>query len=317
MNSVVHKLHLFSDEPFGRRLPPLHVGRLLVEVPHAVRAAISMSLRNRSSVGGRRPAWLERAADIRFVDHQGNGDSVLYFEAPTLGEAAEEIYKQPALFPEMRPDPSDTGFDLFGDVIKDVCDQNSDSERFDPSLLKRITNFRKVFERSPFSEIDFTSRRYSEKSPAKVNPHVVASAKKLLGRTPAPQRVRLVGTLDGLEASTQRFSVLLDTGEKVTGVFPDDKSDTMQGLWRDRVLVLGTAIYRASGRLLRIDAEDVRSGSREPAIFSRLPTPPHERIEVARLHREQGPRSGLAAIMGRWPGDETDEDIDAALKQLS
>jgi hypothetical protein len=315
--SEVHRILLQTDQQFGRRLPPLHVGRLLAELPHAIRAAISMAFRNRSTASGRHPAWLQRAADIRFVDHQGNGESVLFFEAPTLGEAAEEIYQQQPLFPEMRPDPLDTGFDLFGDVVKDVRDLNSDSERFDPSLLRRVTNFRNVFERSPFCEVDLTSRRYSEKSPAKLNPEVVASAKKLLGRTPAPQRVRLVGTLDGLEASTQRFSVLFDTGEKVTGVFPDDKIDTMQGLWRDRVLVLGTAIYRASGRLLRIDADDVRPGRHEAAIFSRLPTPPHERIDVARLHREQGRRSGLAAIMGRWPGDETDEVIEAALKQLS
>ncbi|MFL6263377.1 MAG: hypothetical protein ACJ76Y_27085 [Thermoanaerobaculia bacterium] len=35
------------------------------------------------------------------------------------------------------------------------------------------------------------------------------------------------------------------------------------------------------------------------------------------LHQPQGPDSGLNAIMGKWPGDETDEEILALLEKLS
>jgi hypothetical protein len=35
---------------------------------------------------------------------------------------------------------------------------------------------------------------------------------------------------------------------------------------------------------------------------------------VAKL---QGPRSGMAAIMGRWPGDETEKEIHEALECIS
>ncbi len=38
---------------------------------------------------------------------------------------------------------------------------------------------------------------------------------------------------------------------------------------------------------------------------------------VRELHKRQGPRSGVAAIIGRWPGDETDEEIDKALAAIS
>jgi hypothetical protein len=118
-------------------------------------------------------------------------------------------------------------------------------------------------------------------------------------------------------ASTQQFSILLDSGEKVVGIFSEDEVDCMQRLWRTSVLVLGTAIYRASGMLLRVDAESVKAGEDEPAVFSRLPIPSSARIDVSRLRKSQGSRSGMAAIMGQWPGDETDEDIEAALEKLS
>ncbi len=318
MNYVVHKMLLHSECHFGGKLPPHHVGLLLAEVPFAVRDAVSMALRNRSKVQGPRPGWLERASDVRFVHHEGNGETALYFEAPTLGEAAQDIYAQGSLFPELRPDPQDTGFDLLGDVLADIRQHNADSGHFDPPLLSRITRFHKVFsKRSPFTGIDVTSRRYAAREAARFTPEVIESARALLGDTPSSHRVRVVGSLDGLEASTQRFSVLLDTGEKIVGVFSEEQFDALQCLWRQRVVVLGVAVYRASGRLLRIDAEAVQPGENEGAVFSQMPTPPHARLDVSKLRRPQGPRSGMAAIMGRWPGDESDEAIDAALETLS
>ena len=232
MSVIVHKVILQNHEHFGRKLPPYHVGILLAELPLAIRATVSMAFRNRSHVKGRRPAWLERASDVRFVDHQGNGESTLYFEAPLLGEAAADVYAQQSLFPEAddRPAKEDTAFDVFGDVLTDVQKRNSDSEHYDPSLLRRITSFKRVFKRGPYNEVDFTSRRFPQDSPARFTPALVESARVLLGKTPSPQRVRIVGQLDGLVASTQRFSILLDSGEKVTGSFTDDQMDAMQEL---------------------------------------------------------------------------------------
>jgi hypothetical protein len=35
------------------------------------------------------------------------------------------------------------------------------------------------------------------------------------------------------------------------------------------------------------------------------------------LDRPQGPGSGLNAVMGKWPGDESDEEVLALLEELS
>lgn len=319
MSTVVHKVVLKNNEHFGRKLPLHHLGMLLAELPLAIRASVSMAFRNRSHIKGRRPGWLDRASDVRFVDHQGNDESVLFFEAPRLGDAASDIYAQQALFPEAddRPAQEDTAFDLLGDVLTDIQARNADSAHYDPSLLHRITLFNRVFKKGPYSEVDFTSRRFPTESPARFTPGLVESAKVLLGGTPSPQRARIVGQLDGLIASTQQFSMLLDSGEKLVGVFSDEHIDAMHELWRKRILVLGTAIYRASGRLLRIDAEAVKPGENEPSIFSRMPSPPRSKFDTTKLRKPQGPKSGISAIIGKWPGDETEEEITAMLEELS
>jgi hypothetical protein len=39
--------------------------------------------------------------------------------------------------------------------------------------------------------------------------------------------------------------------------------------------------------------------------------------ELQSLRQPQGPRSGINAIIGRWPGDESDEEAARALEELS
>ena len=80
---------------------------------------------------GKRPDWLAAASDIRFLDHEGSEETVVHFEAPRLGDAAEVLYRQQEIWPS-RPNPSDTGFDLLGDVVSDIAAANGDSDHFDP-----------------------------------------------------------------------------------------------------------------------------------------------------------------------------------------
>ena len=80
MTQIVHEVILTSGQPHGKRLPPHAIGVFLAELPQAIRRAVSMRMRNRSLQTGKRPAWLERSADIRFVDMQAGETSTLTFE---------------------------------------------------------------------------------------------------------------------------------------------------------------------------------------------------------------------------------------------
>jgi hypothetical protein len=41
------------------------------------------------------------------------------------------------------------------------------------------------------------------------------------------------------------------------------------------------------------------------------------KMDLQALHQPQGPDSGLNAVMGKWPGDESEEEILALLEELS
>lgn len=313
MTTVQQTIALASGRHFGRRVPPCAMGELLRELQPAVRQSIRMAYQGRSQARGKRPDWLEAAADIRFIGHDGTDETRLYFEAPQLGSAAPRLYEQGELWPT-RPDAADTGFDLLCDVLADVAAGNPDSERFDRPLLNQLGHFRRAL--IEFPRVAVSSRRYPESRPALLTPAVLDTAQTFRTNTPPPRRVRLVGRLDMLRASTQTFELILDDGQAVRGVLTAGDIGTAAPLFKQRVLVLGKVIYRPSGRLLRVDADALTTAPEGSHFFSQVPTPIGQRFNLAGVVRQQQHKQGLAAIFGKWPGDETDEEIQKALKGL-
>ena len=316
MRHTTQTITLTSDQHYGRRLPSEALGNALKAIPEAVERSISMAFRGRSSVRGSRPEWLLAAADIRFIDHLGDDASTLVFEVPRLGDAASQLYRQPEFFWSSHPGPDDTGFDLLGDVLADVANRNEDSDRYDPPLLRRLAAFRTVLGRA-FDEMRIVGHRYTAERPARLTRETVMNARELYSRSLMPQRVRIAGNLDMIRASTQTFTLKLDDGQEVQGVLAEGDIGALKGLFRRPVLVLGRAVYRASGRVLRIEADEIQPATDRDRFFATLPKPRRRRFDLRNVLREQGHKRGVEAILGQWPGDETDDAIEQALEEIS
>jgi hypothetical protein len=315
MSMTIQTVTLSSNGHFGRKVPPKAFGELLRIIPDAIRFSVRMAFESRSQGKGKSPRWLALASDIRFVDHDGDDDTHLRFEAPSLGDAAEEIYRQRELWPT-RPDPDDTGFDLLGDVIADVTASNADSERFDRQLLQQIERFHRGLN-GTFQKLAFTGSRFSRAQTVVITPAVIETASRLCHDTPRPQQIRVVGKLDMIRSSTNSFAIKLKDGQDVRGLLTEGKIAHGNGLLEQDVLIFGKAIYRPSGKLLRIDADHVTAAGERDQFFSSIPKPSRPRFDLREPLREQQHKNGVAAIFGRWPGDETDEEITAALKDIS
>ena len=141
-------------------------------------------------------------------------------------------------------------------------------------------------------------------------------AGRLADSTPSPQEIRVAGQLDMIRRSTRSFGLQLDDGTEVNGVLENaDEMDQMREFFGKRVLVLGKAVYRPSGSLLRIDAHAIEHGQGQPGIFSRIPPPRSRNIPSARKVAGQEGDS-LSAYFGSWPGDETDEQWNEMMLEL-
>jgi hypothetical protein len=117
--------------------------------------------------------------------------------------------------------------------------------------------------------------------------------------------------------STRSFGLKMENGSEVHGVVESSEQvESLRRIFGKPALVLGKAVYRPSGTLLRIDAQAVESGDGQPALFAKVP-PPRSRKPPAprRVAAGQG-WSGLSAFFGKWPGNETDEEWEEMLSQL-
>lgn len=313
--TVVRRITLTSDHHFGKKLPP-QAGLAIAALPAVMRHATAMAFRGRSSTRGRKPGWLRAATDIRFVGHEGTDSTDLLFEAPQFGEAAEELYRQKELWPT-KPEPADTGFEVFGDLLADVAAGNGDSERFDRPLLRHVIDLRRLL-RSVFREIAVGSARHANGYTPRVTPVVIETAERFYQTTPLPRRVHLYGTLDMVRASTQGFGLKLETGEEARGILVEGHVRDLQGLLGQPVAVYGKAVYRPSGRLLRIDAAQIRAATDKDRFFAKVPRglPPRSDLKQ-RLREARRCRGGVGAIIGKWPGNETEEQVRQALDELS
>lgn len=315
MNYQRQSVLLQSPERFGKRPPMEFCGSVFRRIYPMMANSVRMAFEGRSTATGELPRWLKRAADVRVLGfEEQQGDTVLELEACPLGEAAEELYKQRRLWNEL-PAPEETAVNVMARVVNDVRSSNPESDRYDPRLLRVMQHLDSLFVR------DLRAIRLPETTGDKqlrtiFDREVTIHARQLSDSTPPPRQIRLAGTLDMIRYSTRAFALKLSDGKEVQGVL--DRADMVEpltGHLNKKVVVVGKAIYRPSGSVLRIDAQHVEEDTGEAALFSRVPPPLARRPATGRTRLEAG-KGGVAAFFGTWPGDETDEQLLASLKDL-
>lgn len=94
--------------------------------------------------------------------------------------------------------------------------------------------------------------------------------------------------------------------------------NTLGALWGQPAQVSGLAKFRPSGSILRIEAERIEPASEHDLVlWGTLPAPIFGLQDERSLRQPQGPRSGVNAVFGHLPGEESDEEIIEALDRLS
>ena len=125
----------------------------------------------------------------------------------------------------------------------------------------------------------------------------------------------MTGKLEAIRHSNHAFMLVLDDGSNVRGIAPPDQDDKLKGHWGRRVLVLGQAVFRPSQDLLRVEAREIEAAEERDNIWSFTPKPLFPEAEL-KTHTQPQSRSGVRSTFGKWPGEETDEQILSALRGM-
>ncbi len=127
---------------------------------------------------------------------------------------------------------------------------------------------------------------------------------------PTTKRVRLEGTLDLVRASDSSFLLVLADGRAVPGTLVGRPISSLARELGRVLLVFGTGHFGAAGELERVEADGYIPNDGQPWTVSASDPPVSEEVHQELVRR-------FRATIGKWPGDETDEQINAALEELS
>lgn len=315
MTELHHQIRVRGPEGFTSGLSPALAGALLEAVGASVGGAVRMAFIGRSRAPGRRRTWLNEAADVRLRDIDRGDELILHFTARPFGDIPElvnEIYTQTEMWPRSSA-PDWSAIDTLAAVIEDVAAERQDSMRFDVSLLRQLQRFQNVVG-DGVESIRVEAKHREEKRRAGfvvLDPPVIEHARSLSAATPRPKESRVDGVLDMIRQSTRSFAIKLDGGEEARGVLleGDVTRDVAQarGLFGKRVSVQGSAVFRPSGRLLRLDAREIVPCAEPSAFWSRLPKakPPSASHDRQRLPQTA---TSVNAFFGRWSASALDDD---------
>lgn len=310
-----HFIRLIGPEAQGNRVSGAALRDLLRVLVDGTRGAVRLRTEGRSFSRGTPPTWLARAADFDVLRLE-EGSTVVPLHARPLAETAPGRFAQDDLFGSIS---KRSGLSLFEESLDLALEGEEETEVFDQPLLKRFQGFSRLLDHD-IEAVEISSEESEDflKGGAMiVQAEKLQTIDRLIKKTPPPQRTRLVGKLDMIRHSDRLFCLKLESGQTVKGVAESVTLAELKNRWGGNVVVHGTVSFRPSGTVLRIEAEAIEEADETSSMWSQIPKPVFHRLDIPTLRQEQGPRSGLKAICGQWPGDETDEEIAEALAELS
>lgn len=308
-----HKLILLGGPRGELRVPADILLEAVSALLEGARQATRFMMDGESTRKGPRPAWLDAVCRIE-VTGLTAGSAALAMEAPTLEEAAPDRFGksgQGSLFAESQHSIARrTAVELFGDVLSAALEGQKEQVMADRALLDTCVRFARAaggaFDAVRLDGLSGRTRSIT------VGRDDIPKIELLRDETPGPQAVRVSGILDTISASKSEVLLILPDGDKIAARVEDHDLATLQRLFGANVVVSGIAHYRPSGRLLIIDAESLSEAREADALFATAPAAVRPFAPLV----PQDEHSGVAAFFGKWPGDETEEELLEALRAV-
>ncbi len=304
-----HTIRLMGPQPRGPRVPGSLLQELLAVLADAARGAVRLRLEGRSKARGGRPAWLDRAASFDLVGFS-EGLTRVEIEARPLLEAIPAELERLDSCHEV--DGAKSAITLLEESLAAALLGQDDSDLYDDGLLATFLRFGRLF------RADWTSMLLADGAmPVRLEPKGLECIRRLQARTPDPQQVRVAGKLDPAHCHDCRFGLTLASGETLRGIAGELEEAQLHGLFGERVVVSGLAFFRPSGSVQRIEAEHFEAARGEVSLWADAPSPLRMPPNPWPIRAPQSPTTGVGAVFGKWPGNESDEEVFAALDALS
>jgi hypothetical protein len=274
---------------------------------------LRLLIEGRSVIGGKNPEWLKKSLDFTISGIKA-GSTIIELEAPLLKKTIPEQLTQKKLWDDIESiKPDDTAVSLLSRSFADASAENMESNYFDVGVLDALLSFNPIIKKYA-KELIITSNKRA-KDNFRISSEQIEKIKKIKIETPKPQTIVISGFFNLIEHSNQRFQLIVEEDKKIDGIMDPSfvNIENMRELWGKRVTIKGKANYKPSGKIRNIEAQLIRPFESGDEILQKIPGAQRRFKFVDEFLLEKNANTALKKVWGKWPGDESIDDLLAAL----
>ena len=315
MKSVQYRIKINGLKSPEGTIPMIALKEISESLLQGSERALRLSIEGVSAKRGKVPKWLKESLEFTLTGIS-KGSTMLEIDAPTLQEVAPDKVKQLNLWYKV-PEPKDTALSLLGRSVLDATTGQLESERYDRGVLDAILSFR-PFLREYASEFEVNCPNRPKEN-FKINIPELDKIVHIEAEIPEPQAIALAGSFNLIEHTSRRFELILDDNKKISGRIVSSYVDVeqMRRLWGRKVTLKGTAYFKPSGCVRLVEAEMIKPFEHGEEVFQSIPEPKMPIELISKLKKKYGRKSPLMEVWGKWPGEESIDEILGALKKTS
>lgn len=190
--------------------------------------------------------------------------------------------------------------------------EDEDKDNLDKPLLKTLLKFKKNFISN--NEIFYFSNRQSIPE-IEVTLNDFKKIEHLEDSIPEPKKVIINGKLDEMKYSKSKL--VLVTNDGLVNAFANDYNviDGIVHYMGKELTITGMAHYKPGGQVSYIEIQEFYEPGQKDKFFSRKPFAMNTQQQIDFQLKSGKSKNPLAAITGKWPGDENLDDLLKMLDQ--
>ncbi len=274
--------------------------------------ALRLAIEGQSVKKGPTPAWLSKSTDFVLAG-MVKGSTTLVVDAPTLGTVARDQISQTDLW-DTPPKAYDTALTILSQALHDASSEILESERYDTGVLDTLLNLKQLLRDEGVSVKLISDKRPHENFVLdRANFNTIQKVKQ---STPEPHAILVSGLLNTIGHSKKRFQLRMKNGETLRGKIDENliATEQMRKFWGQQVTIKGFIHFKASGKPRFLEAHAIEASQAGDELFESIAVP-HSPTQIwTQIKAELANRDVVAEIWGKWPGDESIEQLLDMLK---
>lgn len=199
-----------------------------------------------------------------------------------------------------------TPMTLIIESFRAALDEKGDKDLIDKDLVNTLMKFKTNF--SAEGDVIELSNRGSVPK-IKLKKSDFKKLAELEQSIPAPRKIKVMGRLDEMKYSKMKLGLITEDGPVSLSTESNEILDRLTDYMGKEITVTGMAHYHYSGSISIIAVESFSEPAASDRLFKRLPVSRGVEQQVLFQLKSGKKPNALGELTGKWPGDESFEEL--------